>query len=77
MSPALLDANHNECDDGTKDEQANDGHASVDLPPPDSTCENSIILAVLFVQLGRAIVPLNIVGWSSRLDGNECGKHPS
>jgi hypothetical protein len=49
MSPALLDANHNECNDGAKDEQSDDGHASVDLPPPDSTCENSIILAVLFV----------------------------
>lgn len=46
MSPALFNANHNERDDGANDEQADDRHASVDLPPPDRTRKDGILFAV-------------------------------
>ena len=46
MPPTLFNAYHAERDDGTEDEQADDGHASVDLPPPDRTCKNGVLFAV-------------------------------
>lgn len=82
MAPVSSDASHDEGDNGADHEQADDGHATVDLSPPDCAGEDVVLFGnrlarwvASHLQFRCAVVAFSIfrLNW---LKGHACGKHP-